>query len=187
MGRLKAFWGQAVSSKWSKTGSKQPEQLSLSTPSGLGSFGGETPWQPFADPCWGCVGLFCGWFWGQTTPFTGGKQAKYDQKAAHTLPKWIISLDTATRTLWCMSRGHQAPFGAILGAVLGVDRVKTGKTPLKGSPHIARVGSVPRHGHRTPVPVLEPSGPDLGRLGAKLAKERTPRAQNGPNGAQQDP
>ena len=119
------------------------------------------------------------------------------------LPGWIPSQGTATRSRWCMSWGHRAPFGAFWGpfwgpfeTVLGpndtVDRVKTGKTRVKGTPHVALGDSVPRHDHRTPpAPIPEPSGPVWahfgGHLRAKLAHERTPWAGNVHNRVQQDP
>ena len=104
------------------------------------------------------------------------------------MPKGIPSQDTATRPPVVHVAGHQAPFGAILGSTDTVDRVQTGKTRVKGTPPVARVDPVPRHGHRTPpAPILEPSGSACGRLRAKLDNERTPQAENVHNGARQDP
>ena len=56
-------------------------------------------------------------------------------------------------------------FGAAVEPNDTVYEVKTGKTQVKGTPHVGRLDSVPRHGHRTPlVPILQPSGPVWGHF-----------------------
>ena len=122
-GPFEGLLGPNSASKRSKTGSKQPENVSLSAPNGLGSF--------------------------LEIPSSGPFQT-------HSGPIW----------------GHLGPFGAKRHCT--VDRVKTGKTQVKGTPQVARVDSTPRHGHWTaPAPNLEPSCPVWSHLGAKLASERT--------------
>ena len=157
-------------------GSTQPENMSLGTPDARGSFSERKKlnFGHFQTQLLGHLGLF----WGLSTPFTGGKQAQHDQKAAHTLPKWILSQGTATRLQWCSPRAIGPHWGLFLGPNDTVDRLKTGKTRLKGIARVARMDSVPRHGHRTPpAPIPKLSGPIWSHLGAKLANERTPRAE----------
>ena len=58
-------------------------------------------------------------------------------------------------------------FGAVSGPRDTVYREETGIARVTGTPHVARVDSVPRHGHRNPPAlILEPSGPVWGRLRA---------------------
>ena len=99
----------------------------------------------------------------------------------------------ATRPRWCMSQGHRAPFGAIWGRFGAKSHrlpSKTGKARVKGTPHVARVDSVPKHSDWTPpVPIPEPSGPVWGHLGlfwGQIGQRTHPaggkRAQRGTTG-----
>ena len=113
-------------SKRSKTGSQRPENVSLSTPNGLGSLLDFGYLQAHSGPI---LGPFCGRFGAVLGPNatvdgvkTGRTQVQHKYKAPHTLSEWIPSQDTATGLHRCPSWSPRALFGAIwgsLGAVLG--------------------------------------------------------------------
>ena len=139
-------------------------------------------------------------FRGQITPFAGEKQAKRDHKAARTSPKWILSQDTATRPRWSISRGHRAPFEAVLGLFWCQRTLSTGQTRAKTTnrdPTRSRVDSVPRHGHWTPAAPTPPRrprapfgavlGPFRGKIGRQTHLAGGKYAQWGATRAQQDP
>ena len=84
-------------------------------------------------------------------------------------------------------------FGAVLGQMTPCAGGGTRKIRPKGTPHVAQVDYIPRHGRRTPpAPKPEPSGHVWGRMGpfkavlglfwgrsgVKLANDRSPRAEN---------
>ena len=100
--------GPNSASKRSKTGSKQPESVSLSSPNHLGSFLEKIVFSHFQTR----FGPILGRFWGPNNTVDG---AKHESKAPHTLPQWILSQDTATGPHWRPSRRPRAPFGAIGG------------------------------------------------------------------------
>ena len=52
---------------------------------------------------------------GQQTPFGGEIRTKYDQKAAHVLPKWILSLNGAPSPLHPAAQSCRALFWVIWG------------------------------------------------------------------------
>ena len=93
---------------------------------------------------------------------------KNTEKAAHTLPKSILSMNEDIRPCWRPSQSRRTPFLLILviSARRTQSRPKLGKTRQKGSPHIARVDSAHEQGQRT-APVSELPGP-FGDLGPAL-------------------
>ena len=116
-GPLEGFLGAHSASKRSKPGVKQPANVSLSTPNGLGSFLEKLNvghFQTHFGTIQGLFGAVLGLFWGQITPLTGEIHVKPYHKAARTLPKRIPSQDTATKApvvhVLGPSRGHLGPF-----------------------------------------------------------------------------
>ena len=112
------------------------------------------------------------------------------------LPKWIPSQDTAGHQTPVMprdvmSRGHRAPFGAVLGPNDTDYGVKTGKTRQKEPRTLLKwipSQDTATRPHRRPSwSSRAPLGAVWGRSGAKLANERPPQAENTLNGVQQDP
>ena len=128
--------------------------------------------RPIWDPFRGHLELF----WGQSTPFTGKKQAKQDSKAARTLPKWIPSQSTATR---CMSRGHWILFGTIWGrfgpndTVYGVERTEHEQKGLQTLLKWIPPKDTATGPHRRPSPSpRSPFGAIWGRFGAVFGASR---------------
>ena len=56
-GPLEGLLGPNIASKRSMTGSKQPENVSSTTPNSLGSFWAKTQFWPFSDPFWNHFGV----------------------------------------------------------------------------------------------------------------------------------
>ena len=76
---------------------------------------------------------------GQQTPFGGKIRTKHDQMAAHTLLKWIRSMNGEAEPHWRLSQSFQAPFLVILGRFwprmthLGRQRRNAGRNAHSGA------------------------------------------------------
>ena len=127
-GPLEGLLGPNSASKPSKTRLKQPENVFLSAPNGLGSFMEKHSISAILDPIWDQLGPVHGW--------SGAKYHHLREKTGKIQPKGslhVAQMDSVP------SHSHQTPGGACtgaigprLGAVLGpnntVDGVQTGKT-----------------------------------------------------------
>ena len=174
--------GPNGASKWPRTASKRAQNACLSTPTPewsrvllenhvLGLF-----FDPLSVPKWATgrpVGATKG-------PFNGPKQGQNSPKMGPG--SFWESLNFGR------FRSHfgpiLGPFGAVFVAVSGPHQTrpftgeKQANTRPKGSPHVARVDSVPRYGHRTPSGVCPCPGAVAPRLGP-LRGQRTPTPLTG--------